>query len=133
MNDWFNDPRVRQAEADMFEAGHLFKRTAVVGNIEKARALCRQSAVAYAAVAERVAADHPNTRSDLALAAMNCHMRAGDFALGAIYARGVLARPDLLTAPGRAELAACAEECEQRMRRVANEIELIETQMRSRP
>jgi hypothetical protein len=100
MNPWMKDPRVDQAALDSFEADRAERR----GNLADARARHHAAADAFAAVALSVPADYPNTRSDLAIAAVASYARAGDFGRAAELARRVLAESDALTEYGRTEL-----------------------------
>jgi hypothetical protein len=110
MNEWMRDPRVAQAETDAFQAERAERR----GNPSQARALYRQAAESLACVALRVPADHPNTRGDLAIAAVASFSRAGDFGRAIEFGQRMLAEGDALTAHGRDEI-----------RRLVHEYELI--------
>jgi hypothetical protein len=101
MNAWFKDHRVEKAEADAFEAERAERR----GDASAARALYHEAAEAFASVALSVPADHPNTRSDLAIAAVASFARAGDFGRSIEFGRRVLAEGDAITEHGRVELA----------------------------
>jgi hypothetical protein len=61
-------------------------------------------------VAVAVPCDYPNTRSDLAIAAIASFARAGDFGQAIEFARRILAESDALTAHGRAEIVRLAHE-----------------------
>jgi hypothetical protein len=100
MNAWFKDRRVEKAEADAFEAERAERR----GDVSAARGLYHQAAEGFASVALSVPADHPNTRSDLAIAAVASFARAGDFGRSIEFGRRILAEGDALTEPGRMEL-----------------------------
>jgi hypothetical protein len=100
MNPWMADPRVEKAEVDAFEAERAERR----GDLANARALHHAAADAFAAVALGVPADHPNTRTDLAIAAVASYARAGDFGRAVELARRVLAEGDALGERGRREL-----------------------------
>ncbi len=100
MNPWMNDPRVAKAEVDAFEAERAERR----GDPAGARARHHAAADAFGAVALSVPADHPNTRSDLAIAAVASYARAGDFGRATELARRVLAESEALTEYGRDEL-----------------------------
>lgn len=106
MNPWFQDRRVEQAEEDAFEAERAERR----GDLAKARALYREAAEALASVALGVPADYPNTRSDLAIAAVASFARAGDFGASIELGRRMLAEADALTEHGRLELARLVSE-----------------------
>jgi hypothetical protein len=100
MNIWMQDPRVEKAEVDAFEAERAERR----GDLAGARARYHAAADAFAAVALTVPADYPNTRSDLAIAAVASYARADDFGRAVELARRVLAESDALTEHGRSEL-----------------------------
>jgi hypothetical protein len=100
MNAWMKDPRVDKAAFEAFEAERAERR----GDLAGARALHHAAADAFAAVALGVPADHPNTRSDLAVAAVASYARAGDFGRATELARRMLAESDALTEHGRGEL-----------------------------
>jgi hypothetical protein len=100
VNAWMQDPRVEKAEADAFEAERAERR----GDLAGARARHHVAADAFAAVALGVPADYPNTRSDLAIAAVASYARAGDFGRAIELARRMLAEGDALTDHGRREL-----------------------------
>ena len=99
MNPWLSDPRVVRAEQDSFEAERAERRA----RWSQARSLYRQAADSFAAVALSVCPDHPNTRSDLAIAAVACYVRSGDTGAAVDFARRVLAEAGV-TAGGREEL-----------------------------
>jgi len=100
MNVWMRDPRVEQAEVDAFEAERAERR----GDLAVARSRHHAAADAFAAVAFGVPAAYPNTRSDLAIAAIASYARAGDFGRATELSRRVLAESDALTEHGRTEL-----------------------------
>jgi hypothetical protein len=100
MNVWFRDPRIERAEVDAFEAERAERR----GDFATARARHHAAAEAFASVALGVPADHPNTRSDLAIAAVASFARAGDFGRAIEFGQRVLAEGDALTEVGRTEL-----------------------------
>lgn len=106
MNRWFQDPRVVKAEADAFEA----ERAERGGDSASARAKHLEAANAFTAVALSVPPDHPNTRTDLAIAAIASFARAGDFGQAAATARRMLAEADALTVDGRAEIKRLLDE-----------------------
>lgn len=101
MNAWMKDPRVEKAAFDAFEAERAERR----GDLAGARVLHHGAADAFAAVALGVPADYPNTRSDLAIAAVASYARAGDFGRAIEHARRMLAESDALTEHGRSELS----------------------------
>ena len=100
MNQWFEDPRVEQAEEDGFQAEHLETR----GDPGAAGALYRKAADRYAQVAFSVPADHPNTRTELAIAAVACAARGGDFQWAIEIAERMLAEAAALNEYGQTEL-----------------------------
>ncbi len=100
MNPWMRNPRVEKAEVDAFEAERAERR----GDAAEARERYHAAADAFAAVALSVPAHYPNTRSDLAIAAVASSARAGDFGRAAELGRRVLAESDALTEYGRTEL-----------------------------
>jgi hypothetical protein len=106
MNPWMMAPRTKSAESDVFLAERAERR----GDTAEARARYNAAADAFAAVALSVPADHPRTRSDLAIAAVATYGRAGDFGRAAEFARRVLAESGALTEPGRRELLELLDE-----------------------
>jgi hypothetical protein len=106
MNEWMRDPRVAQAEADAFQAERAERR----GDPTEARALYHRAAESLANVALGVPADHPNTRSDLAIAAMVSFSRSGDFDRAIEFGRRMLAEEDALPSSGRDELGRLVRE-----------------------
>jgi hypothetical protein len=101
MNTWMADARVEKAEVDAFEAERAERR----GDLAGARARYHAAADAFAAVALSVPSTHPNTRSDLAIAAVASYARAGDFGRAAELARRMLAERDALSEHGVLELS----------------------------
>lgn len=108
VNSWMADLRIMQAEADAFVAQQLARN----GRADDARAKHLAAAEAFASVALEVPSTHPNTRSDLALAALAsfdgalAFERRGAFAGAMLAASGEGAlRPD---AVGELERAAGA-------------------------
>jgi hypothetical protein len=101
MNPWMKDPRVDKAALDAFEAERAERR----GNLAIARDRYREAAEGFAQIALTVPVDYPNTRSDLAIAAVASYARAGDFGRAVELAGRMLAESDALTEYGRAELA----------------------------
>lgn len=106
MNPWMRDPRVERAEAEVFDA----ERAERNGDLTRARELYRSAAEGFAVVALRVSPDHPNTRGDLAIAAVASYARACDFGGAIDLGRRVLAEHDALTTEGRAELQRLVQE-----------------------
>lgn len=80
MNQWMRDSRVQKAEADAFAAERAERR----GDVAVARDLYHQAGKAFASVALIVPADHPNTRGDLAMAAVASLARALELDVQAI-------------------------------------------------
>jgi hypothetical protein len=100
MNEWMRNPRVEKGEANSFAAEQAEKR----GNFAAARVLHQEAANAFASIAIAVPSDYPNTRSDLAIAAIASFARAGDFGQAIEFARRMLAESDALTEYGRTEI-----------------------------
>jgi hypothetical protein len=100
MNVWMNDPRIERAEVDAFQA----ERAERHGDRAKSRGLYHAAAEAFASVSLCVSSDHPNTRSDLAIAAVASYARAGDFGQAIELGQRILAEGDALTEYGRREL-----------------------------
>ncbi len=109
MNEWMRDPRVEQAETDAFLAERAERR----GNFTEARGLYHRAAESLAGVALGVPADHPNTRSDLAIASIASFARAGDFGRAIEFGQRMLAEGDALTPSGRGEIQRLVREYEQ--------------------
>lgn len=106
MNHWMTDPRAQKGEEEAFEA----ERAERSGDFAGARARYVVAGEAFAGVATSVPASHPNTRSDLAVAAAACFARAGDFGQAIEIARRMLAEGDALTERGRTELSRLAQQ-----------------------
>lgn len=104
MNPWMRDARVEKAEQDAFFAERAERK----GDFASARRLYLDAASAFAVVALGVPADHPNTRSDLATAAVASYARANEYNRAVEFARRMLAEPDALTEHGRGELSRLA-------------------------
>lgn len=100
MNLWMSDARVKQGEVDAFEAERAERR----GDLAAARSGYHDAGKAFASVAAAVPVSYPNTRTDLAIAAVASFARAGDFGRAIEFARRMLAEGDALTPPGRSEL-----------------------------
>jgi hypothetical protein len=101
MNLWMKHPRVDKASFDAFEAERAERR----GSLAVARDRYREAAEGFAQIALTVPADYPNTRSDLAVAAVVSYGRAGDFGRAVELAGRMLAESPALNDYGRAELA----------------------------
>jgi hypothetical protein len=100
MNVWLRDARVVKAEEDAFNAERAERR----GEPDRARGLHHSAAEGFIAVALSVPADHPNTRSDLGIAAVASFARSGDVWRAVEVGRRLLVEPDALAAHGRSEL-----------------------------
>lgn len=99
MNHW-DDPRAARAETDSFEAERAERR----GDRLRARDLYSLAGSLWAEVCFSVEADHPNTRSDLAIAAVACLLRGGRREDAIAFTQRVLAAPETLTEAGILEL-----------------------------
>lgn len=106
MNQWFRNDRVVQAELDVFRAEQAERS----GDPAGARTGYHAAGEADATVALSVPADHPNTRSDLGIAAVASLARSGDFGRAVEVAQRLLAEPDALRESGAAELRRLADE-----------------------
>lgn len=106
MNPWMRDPRAERGETEAFEAERAERR----GDFAGARASYHKAGESFASVAASVPATHPNTRTDLTIAAVASFARAGDFGSAIEFARRMLAEGDALTEHGRAELARLAQQ-----------------------
>jgi|JI9StandDraft_2_1071091.scaffolds.fasta_scaffold438418_2 hypothetical protein len=108
MNVWFRDPRFKEAEAKAIAADHAERR----GQRDLAMALNHEAGEGFAAVAVCVPADHPNTRSDLAISAVVCFGLADRYDRAIQFARQMLARQGMLSPRGRGELMKLLSEYE---------------------
>lgn len=106
MNRWMSDPRAEKGEVAAFEAERAERR----GDFAQARARYHAAGEAFASVAAGVPPTHPNTRTDLAIAAVASFARAGDFGQAIEFARRMLAEGDALTEHGKAELLRLVQE-----------------------
>lgn len=100
MNEYFQDARVASAEVDIFNAERAERRSDFV----EARALYLRAAKSLVPVLLGIGRDFPNTRSDLAIAAVVAFARGGDRASAVRLVDRVLSEPGLLTPGGRSEL-----------------------------
>lgn len=100
------DPRAEQGEVKSREAERKERR----GQFQLARSLYREAGDAFASVAISVPNGCPNMRSDLAIAAVACLGRGGDFGRAVELALRFLAEPGGLSKRGIAELSSMAEE-----------------------
>lgn len=91
MNPWLTNSRTNQAAENAFLAERAERR----GDVAAARALHRAAASGFAAVALEVPADHPNTRSDLGLAALTSFNRAADLTAAEARNRGAAVRAEV--------------------------------------
>lgn len=105
MNPW-QDLRLEQAEIDVFEA----ERAERNGNPSAAHQRYRAAGEVYASVALAAGADYPNSRGDLAIAAVASFARAGDFGRAVDFARRILAESDALSKSSHAELLRLAKD-----------------------
>ncbi len=132
MNRWMRDPRVERAETDAFFA----ERAERGGDADTARIRYLAAAEAFAAVSLSVPVDHPNTRSDLAIAAVATFARGGSYPRAMDHARRVLAESEALTAHGRSELLRLLRTYEQvsgaRLGGVADRGRALRDEVRSR-
>lgn len=106
MNEWFRDPRFREAEAKQIAADAAERDQrhdlAAAYHLEAAEALSR--------LAMDVTGDHPHTRSDLAIGAAVSFVGAGRFDHALQFAERMLAN-GALPSRGRGELTKIVEEC----------------------
>jgi len=106
MNQWMRDPRAKKGEVEAFEAERAERR----GDFAGARERYHHAGEAFASVAAGVPATYPNTRSDLAIAAVASFARAGDLGRAIEFARRMLAESDARTEYGRGELLRAVQE-----------------------
>src|SRR6185369_2552917 len=102
------DPRFKKAEVDSFEA----QRAERGGDATKARALHHAAAEGFGAVALAVPNDHPQTRTDLAIAAVASFARAGDLRRATEFGLRMLVESAALTKEGIVELQRLVHEYE---------------------
>lgn len=100
MSDYLDDPRLAEAEADIFEAEAAEHR----GDLVEAAAQYRRAAERYTEVAFEVPVSLPKTRSVWAVTAVAACSRGRDFESAAALAERFLAEDAGLTPGGRAEL-----------------------------
>lgn len=98
MNPWFEATKRASEDADAAEQSE--RR----GHFAEARRLFHGAADSFAAVSLCVPADHPNTRGDLAIAAVACYARAGELDRTTEHATRALVEDDALTTYGKDEL-----------------------------
>jgi hypothetical protein len=100
VNVWFRDQRLKEAEAKSIAADQAERQN----QRELALKLNYEAAEGFASVAVSVPADHPNTRSDLAISAVVSFASARRYDQAVQFARSMLAQPDTLSPRGRGEL-----------------------------
>jgi hypothetical protein len=100
VNVWFRDPRFKEAEAKSIAADQAERQN----QRDLAMALNYEAAEGFASVAISVPADHPNTRSDLAISAVVSFACAGRYDRAVQFARRMLAQQGMLSLRGRGEL-----------------------------
>jgi hypothetical protein len=108
MNVWFRDRCFKEAEAKSIEADQAERQN----KRDLAMALNYEAAEGFASVAISVPADHPNTRSDLAISAVFSFARAGRYDRAVQFARRMLAQQGMLSQRGRDELLKALAEYE---------------------
>jgi hypothetical protein len=100
VNVWFRDQRLKEAEAKSIAADQAERQN----QRELALKLNYEAAEGFASVAVSVPADHPNTRSDLAISAVVSFASARRYDQAVQFARSMLAQPNMLSPRGRGEL-----------------------------
>ena len=100
MRDYLDDPRLAEAEAEVFEAEAAERR----GDLAGAASGYRRAADHYAEVAFEVPVSLPKTRAVWAVSAVAASSRGRDFERAIALAERFLAEPDGLTPYGRDEL-----------------------------
>jgi len=100
VNVWFRDRRFKEAEAKSIAADQAERQN----QRDLAMALNYEAAEGFASVAISVPADHPNTRSDLAISAVVSFACAGRYDRAVQFARRMLAQQGMLSPRGRGEL-----------------------------
>lgn len=100
MRDYLDDPRLAEAEAEVFEAEAAERR----GDLAGAAAGYRRAADHYAEVAFEVPMSLPKSRAVWAVSAVAASNRGRDFERAVALAERFLAEPDALTPSGRDEL-----------------------------
>jgi hypothetical protein len=108
VNDWFRDRRFKEAESKSIEADQAERQN----QRDRAMTLNHEAAEGFASLAISVPADHPNTRSDLAISAVVSFALAGRYDQAIQFARRMLAQPGMLSPRGRGELAKALAEYE---------------------
>lgn len=104
MNDWFQDPRAELGEAKSRDAERAARRN----RLDESYALYREAADAFTAVAVSVPLDHPNTRGDLAVAAVACFGRAREFDRAVEIAQHFISQPGGISKGAHRELTLMA-------------------------
>jgi hypothetical protein len=100
VSDYLDDPRLAEAEAEVFEAEAAERR----GDLVAAAARYHRAADRYAEVTFEVPVSLPRTRSVWAVSAVAASSRGRDFERAIALAERFLAEPDGLTPAGRQEL-----------------------------
>jgi len=108
VNVWFRDRRFKEAEAKAIAADQAERQN----QRDLAMALNYEAAEGFASVAISVPADHPNTRSDLAISAVVSFACAGRYDQAVQFARRMLAQQGMLSPRGRGELSKALAEYE---------------------
>ena len=106
MNDWFRDPRAENGEAKSLAAERAVRRN----DLDRAHALYLEAAESFASVAFVVPLDYPNTRGDLAVAAVACFGRAQVFGRAVMVAQQFLVEPDGISTDAHRELTQMAKD-----------------------
>jgi hypothetical protein len=105
MNSSLEDPRGRRSEALVFDG----QRARKAGDEGRARALFAEAAELEAQVARDIPADSPSVRSVLAISAVTLCLDACEYEEAARTACEFLARPELLSEQGKADLEVLLE------------------------
>lgn len=106
MNAWFQDARAAHGEAKTLEAERAQRRN----QLELAHALYLEAAESFVSVAFAVPLDYPNTRGDLAVAAVACFGRGQAFGRAVRIAQQFLVEPDGISQGARQELSMMARD-----------------------
>lgn len=108
MNSWMADARVQRGETLVLEAERAERR----GDTAVAMSGYLVAGELFADVAAEVSNTHPNTKTDLTIAAVASFTRAANFSRAFDLAEHMLAEFDSLTAHGRSELLTAVQRCE---------------------
>lgn len=106
MNDWFRDPRAENGEAKSLAAERAVRHN----DLARAHALYLEAAESFASVALVVPFDYPNTRGDLAVAAVACFGKAQKFERAVVIAQQFLVESDGISKDAHRELTQMAED-----------------------